>query len=61
MAGWGRTKDRWRLAVELTEAAEEAGVVDEAAPVLGDRGGVEEVDGLRREAEEDLQEEGVRE
>jgi hypothetical protein len=36
--------------VEVAEAAEEAGVVDEAAPVLGDEGGAEEVDGLRREA-----------
>jgi hypothetical protein len=36
--------------VELAEPAEEAGVVDEAAPVLGDEGGSEEVDRLRREA-----------
>ena len=37
-----------RAAVEIAEAEEEAGVVDEAAPVLGDEGGAEEVDGLRR-------------
>jgi hypothetical protein len=46
--------------VERAEAAEEAGVVDEGAPVLGDEGGAEEVDWLRREAQEDLQEEVVR-
>jgi hypothetical protein len=34
--------------------------VDEATPVLGDDGGAEEVDGLRREAQEDLEEVVVR-
>ena len=42
--------------MEITEAAEEAGVVDEAAPVLGDEGDAEEVDRLRREAQEYLPE-----
>ena len=46
--------------MEIAEAAEEAGVVDEAAPVLADEGGAEEVDRLRREAQEYLPEEIVR-
>ena len=50
-----------RPPVELAEAAEEAGVVDEAAPVLADERGAEEVDRLRREAVEDLHEHDVRE
>ena len=47
--------------MELTEEAEESGVVHEASPVLGDEGGAEEVDGLWREAQEDLHEHVVRE
>jgi hypothetical protein len=40
--------------VELAEAAAEAGVVDKAAPVLGDERCAGEVDGLRREAQEEF-------
>ena len=47
--------------MELAEAAEEAGVVYEAAQVLGEEGGATEVDWLRRKAQEDLQEDVVRE
>lgn len=46
--------------MQIAEAVEEAGVVDEAAPVLADERGAEEVDRLRREEEQDLQEEIVR-
>ena len=49
-----------RHPVEGAEATEEPGVVDEAAPVLGDEGGAEEVDRLRREVQEDLQKKVVR-
>lgn len=53
-------EDGRRPPVELAEAAEEAGAVDEAAPVLADEGCAEEVDGLWQEAQEDLQEQVVR-
>ena len=46
-------------AVAEAEAAEEAGVGDEAAPALADGGCAGEGGGLRREAEEDLAEEVV--
>jgi hypothetical protein len=39
------------------DAAEEGAVLDKAVAVLGDEGGAEEVDGLRRK---DLQKEAVR-
>ena len=45
--------------MQIAEAVEEAGVVDEAAPVLADERGAEEVDRLRREAQEYLLEETV--
>jgi hypothetical protein len=47
------------LAVVCAEAAEEAGVFDEAEPALADERGTEEGGGLRGEAEEDLPEEVV--
>lgn len=47
--------------MELAEVVEEAGVVDEVAPVLADLRSAEEVDRLRLKAHEDLHEEVIRE
>lgn len=47
--------------MELAKAAEEAGVMDEAAPVLANVRSTEKVDGLRWKAHENLHEEVVRE
>ncbi|KAF7054835.1 hypothetical protein CFC21_062450 [Triticum aestivum] len=45
--------------VELVEAAKEAGVVDEAAPVLADMRSTEKIDRLRRKAHENLHKEVI--
>jgi hypothetical protein len=55
----GEEAEERGLPVVRAEAAEEAGVGDEAAPALADDGGAEEGGRLRREAEEDLTEEVV--
>lgn len=46
--------------MECAKAGEEGGVADEAAPAQADEGGDEEVRGLRWEAEEDVEEDVVR-
>jgi hypothetical protein len=51
--------EQGRCPVVLAEAAEEAGVRDEAAPVFADEGGTGEGGRERRQAEEDLTEEIV--
>jgi hypothetical protein len=52
--------EQWRVAAVVeAEAAEEAGVGDEASPALADGGGAGEGRRLRGEADEDLAEEVV--
>jgi hypothetical protein len=58
--GAGDEAQQGRRAVVGAEAAEERGVGDEAAPALADEGGAGEGGRERREADEDLEQELVR-